>query len=67
MNEKLWYERAGGRKFLLCVGFGAVFCLMYGFGPLSEGAFERLMAGTVLAFVGGNVAQKWLTKPESKP
>ncbi len=63
MTEKLWYERAGGRKFLLCSFFGVVFCLMFVAGALSEPAFERLIAGTVVAFIVGNVGQKALTKP----
>ena len=61
MNDT-WYSRAGGRKFLMCSTFGAVFCLMFWVGPLSESAFQFLMGGTVLVFVSGNVAQKALTK-----
>jgi hypothetical protein len=62
MNDKLWYQLAGGRKFVMCVGFGAAFCLMYVFGPLSESGFITLMGGTVLGFIAGNVGQKALTK-----
>jgi hypothetical protein len=62
VTEKLWYEKAGGRKFLLCSAFGIVFCLMLVTDVLSEAAFERLMAGTVVAFILGNVGQKALAK-----
>ena len=60
----LWYQRWGGRKFILCAGFGAVFCLMFRIGPLSEAAFQFLMAGTVFVYVAGNVGQKALTRKE---
>jgi len=66
MND-LWYQRWGGRKFLMCAAFGAVFCLMFQFGKLSETAFQFLMGGTVLVFVAGNVGQKALVKTEAKP
>jgi hypothetical protein len=64
MNS-LWYQNLGGRKFILCVGFGVVFCLMYVFGPLSESGFITLMGGTVLGFIAGNVGQKALTKDKA--
>lgn len=62
----LWYQRWGGRKFVLCVGFGLIFCALYAFGPLSEEGFRFLMGGTVLVYVAGNVGQKALT-PKDKP
>lgn len=60
-----WYQRAGGRKFLLCVAFGAVFCILFVCAVLSEPTFERLIGGTVLVYVAGNVGQKALTPAKS--
>jgi hypothetical protein len=61
MTDLLWYQRWGGRKFLLCVGFGLIFCAMFAVKRLSEPAFQFLMGGTVVAFIAGNVLQKKVT------
>lgn len=47
---------AGGRKFLLCVGCGAVTSVLLWFGKLESGAYATIILGTVGAFIVGNVA-----------
>lgn len=48
--------RLGGRKFLLCLGCGAVTSILLWFGKLDGGAYTAITLGTVGAFVAGNVA-----------
>jgi len=48
--------RLGGRKFLLCVGCGAVTSLLLWFDKLESGGYTTIILGTVGAFIVGNVA-----------
>jgi uncharacterized membrane protein YeaQ/YmgE (transglycosylase-associated protein family) len=49
----------GGRKFLLCVGCGAITSILLWCGKLDASAYQTVILGTVGAFVAGNVvAQK---------
>jgi uncharacterized membrane protein YeaQ/YmgE (transglycosylase-associated protein family) len=49
----------GGRKFLLCVGCGAITSILLWCGKLDSAAYQTVILGTVGAFVAGNVvAQK---------
>lgn len=63
MADTLWYQRWGGRKFILCAGFGLIFCAMFVAKLLSEAAFQLLMGGTVVTYIAGNVGQKAVSKP----
>jgi len=48
--------RMGGRKFVLCLGCGAVTTLLLWFGKLDAAAYTTVILGTVGAFIVGNVA-----------
>lgn len=63
MTDRPLLQLWGGRKFVMCCAFGVAFCLMYLLGPLSEAAFERLIGGTVVVYIAGNVLQKKQVAP----
>lgn len=45
----------GGRKFLLCLGCGAVNSILLWFGKLDSNSYELIILGTVGTFIAGNV------------
>jgi L-lactate utilization protein LutB len=58
----------GGRKFLLCVGCGAITSILLWFGKLDGSAYQTVILGTVGAFVAGNVvAQKRVDAQKDGP
>lgn len=48
-----WIEAAGGRRFLLALGCGAVNSVLLVAGYLSENGYVQLILGTVAAFIAG--------------
>jgi len=51
-------ESAGGRRFLLTLGCGAVCTVLVWFGRIDGMVFRDIIIGTVAAYIAGNVAQK---------
>lgn len=58
--------KMGGRKFLLCVGCGAVTSLLLWFGKLESGSYTAIILGTVGAFIAGNVAAQKMGGPDEQ-
>lgn len=58
--------KLGGRKFLLCVGCGAVTSLLLWFGKLESGGYTTIILGTVGAFIVGNVAAQKMGGPDEQ-
>lgn len=51
------FEMIGGRKFLACVTALCIAVIFFALGRLSEPAFTELIKWTLLAYIGGNVAE----------
>jgi len=51
-------ESAGGRRFLLTLGCGAVCTVLVWCGRIDGMVFRDIIIGTVAAYIAGNVAQK---------
>lgn len=58
----------GGRKFVLCVGCGAITSVLLWFGKLDGAAYQTVILGTVGAFIAGNVvAQRKVEHRKDEP
>jgi hypothetical protein len=51
-------QNAGGRRFLLTLGCGAVCTVLVWFDRIDGMVFRDIIIGTVAAYIAGNVAQK---------
>lgn len=51
-------DSAGGRRFVLTVGSGAVCSVLLWFGKLTSGDFSLIIVATVATYISGNTYQK---------
>lgn len=66
INPREMIDKAGGRRFILCMLVCLTTSVLQWFGKLdpSGGTFAMVILGTAGIYVGGNTTQKVMTAPQ---